>query len=68
MCQRLASVWTAFARTGDPNNPNIPNWPAYDTATRATMIFDADTRVENDPRGEIRKFWAQMPLASTPRG
>jgi para-nitrobenzyl esterase len=68
MCQRLASVWTAFARTGDPNNPNIPNWPAYDTTSRATMIFDADTRVENDPRGEIRKFWAQMPLASTPRG
>jgi hypothetical protein len=22
------------------------------------MIFDTDTRAENDPRAEIRKFWA----------
>jgi hypothetical protein len=25
------------------------------------MVFDIDTRVENDPRGEIRKFWESMP-------
>lgn len=68
MCQRLASVWAAFAKTGDPNNPQIPHWPAYETTDRATMVFDADTRVENDPRSEIRKFWAQMPPAATPRG
>lgn len=60
MCDRLASAWVAFARTGDPNNSQIPRWPAYDASTRATMIFDTDTRVENDPRGEIRKFWEPM--------
>ena len=63
MCDRLASVWVAFAKTGDPNNPQIPRWPSYDATTRATMIFDADTRVENDPRGDIRKFWETMPPA-----
>ena len=67
MCDRLASVWVAFANTGDPNNPRIPRWPAYDGTTRATMVFDTDTRVENDPRGEIRKFWAEMPAQPTPR-
>ena len=61
MCDRLASAWVAFARTGDPNNSQIPRWPAYDAATRATMVFDTDTRVENDPRGEMRKFWEAMP-------
>ena len=61
MCDRLASVWVAFAKTGDPNNPQIPRWPCYDTTTRATMIFDTDTRVENDPRSEIRKIWEAMP-------
>ncbi|HEV3041751.1 MAG TPA: carboxylesterase/lipase family protein [Candidatus Angelobacter sp.] len=60
---RFANAWIAFAKTGDPNNPAIPKWPAYDAASRATMIFDHDTRVENDPRGEIRKFWEQMPPA-----
>ncbi len=68
MCDRLASAWVAFAKTGDPNNPQIPRWPSYDTATRATMVFDTDTRVENDPRGEIRKFWEKMPPTSGVRG
>ena len=63
MCDRLASVWITFAKTGDPNNPQIPRWPAYDANARATMVFDTDTRVENDPRGEIRKFWESMPPA-----
>jgi hypothetical protein len=27
------------------------------------MIFDNETRVENDPRAEIRKFWQDMPTA-----
>jgi para-nitrobenzyl esterase len=68
MCDRLASVWAAFAKTGDPNNPTIPRWPAYDSTSRATMIFDNDTRVENDPRSEIRKFWAQQSPPSASRG
>ena len=59
MCDRLASAWVAFAKTGDPNNPHIPHWPAYDGQNRATMIFDTDTRVENDPRSEIRRYWAE---------
>ena len=58
---QFASAWVAFAKTGDPNNPKIPNWPAYELTKRATMVFDKDPRVENDPRGEIRKFWDQMP-------
>jgi len=68
MCDRLASAWGAFAKTGDPNNARIPRWSAYDGTTRATMIFDADTRVENDPRSEIRKFWEQQPPARSIAG
>jgi para-nitrobenzyl esterase len=64
----FASAWVAFAKTGNPNNPKVPNWPAYDATTRATMVFDNDTRVENDPRGEIRKFWEQMPPPAGPMG
>ena len=61
MCDRLASTLIAFARTGDPNNDKIPAWPAYDVQTRATMIFDNQTRVENDPRSEILAFWKSLP-------
>jgi len=65
---RFAASWVSLARTGNPNNPKIPHWPAYDAATRATMVFDNETRVENDCRGEIRRFWDEMPLAGAQRG
>jgi para-nitrobenzyl esterase len=57
MADRLASAWVAFARTGNPNNPQIPEWPPYDAATKPTMIFDNETRVENDPLAKLRGFW-----------
>ena len=50
MADMFAATWATFAKTGNPNNDKIPNWPAYDATRRATMIFDSDTRVENDPR------------------
>ena len=65
---RFASAWVSMAKTADPNNPRIPHWPAYDASKRATLIFDSEVRVEEDPRGEIRKFWADMPPAAARRG
>jgi para-nitrobenzyl esterase len=58
---RFASAWVSLASNADPNNPRIPKWPAYEESKRATMIFDSEIRVENDPRGDIRKFWQEMP-------
>ena len=57
MADKLAGVWVAFARTGDPNHPGISRWPVYTTEVRATMIFDIKCRVENDPGGELRALW-----------
>jgi para-nitrobenzyl esterase len=67
MCDRLASTLIAFARTGNPNNDQIPVWPAYDARTRATMIFDNEMRVENDPRSEILGFWNSLPAPTAAR-
>ena len=51
-----SATWVAFARNGNPNSKEIPHWPAYDAATRATMIFDTKPRVENDPYAEFRQL------------
>jgi para-nitrobenzyl esterase len=59
MCDRAAATWAAFAATGNPNNPSIPNWPAYDARSRATMVFDATMRVANDYRGDMVKMIAE---------
>jgi para-nitrobenzyl esterase len=52
----MAPAWLAFAHTGDPNTAALPRWPAYDAASRATMIFDLESRVENDPLAEVRRI------------
>ena len=56
----MSGVWAAFARNGVPDHPSIPHWPAYDTATRATLMLDAECRIENDPRGETRALWQDI--------
>ena len=67
MADLFATTWATFAKTGNPNNDKIPNWPAYDATKRATMLFDSDTRVENDPRAEQRKFFAANDAAAPRR-
>lgn len=68
MADRLASAWGAMVRNGAPNNDHIPPWKAYDDATRAVMIFDDDTRVDLNPRAEIRAWWDANPPPPGPRG
>src|SRR5215471_14030588 len=55
MARQFSDAWAAFARTGKPDAPSIPHWPAYDPATRATMIFNLKSHVVNDPNPEVRK-------------
>ena len=57
MADRIAGTWAAVAATGDPNREYTPDWPSYTSDKRATMIFDTEMKVENDPRAEIRAFW-----------
>ncbi len=56
----MAASWAAFARTGKPDNPAIPVWPAYTTETRATMLFDTRCRVVNDPLRDARELWSRV--------
>ena len=65
MALGLASAWVAFAKTGNPDNEHMPHWPKYDAATRATMIFDTNTRVVNDPRSAMRKYFSENPAPAT---
>jgi para-nitrobenzyl esterase len=35
----MQRYWTTFAKTGDPNAPDLPTWPAFDARTRAYIQF-----------------------------
>jgi para-nitrobenzyl esterase len=49
LAEKTSAAWAAFARTGDPNTPKLPKWPAYSATARDTMLFNNECRVEKDP-------------------
>ncbi len=55
LATRISSAWVQFARTGNPNHSGLPQWPAFDTGKRSTMIFDNTCMVRDDPDGEELK-------------
>jgi len=60
LSQKMMDAWIAFACTGDPNHKNIPKLPPYDLNKRATIIFDKEISITNDPYSEERAFWDEL--------
>lgn len=58
LADKISSAWVAFARTGNPNHKGLPNWPAFTTSERATMILNTECKVVNDAYGEARRALA----------
>ncbi|MFZ0787724.1 MAG: carboxylesterase/lipase family protein [Candidatus Acidiferrales bacterium] len=52
----VSGAWVAFARTGNPNHPGLPDWPAFDTTRRATMILNDECKAVDDPYGEAQRM------------
>lgn len=67
LAQRMQQAWTAFAHGGTPAATELPDWPRYDTSTRATMDLGLAPQVLNDPLAAQRLAWGDMPFdASAP--
>lgn len=54
LADKVSDEWIAFARKGDPNTPKLPRWPAFNAAERPTMVFNNESKLENDPIREQR--------------
>ncbi|MEX6508990.1 carboxylesterase/lipase family protein [Jiella sp. M17.18] len=53
LASRMRRHWLAFVRDGRPG----PDWPAYDTQTRQTMVFGEEDHVAADPDAVFRIAW-----------
>lgn len=62
MADRMSDALLAFARNGDPNHAGLPEWQPYSLPKRETIVFDDDTRMENDPRGGERRLYERVPF------
>jgi para-nitrobenzyl esterase len=38
--ERMSQAWVNFAKTGNPNTDNLPEWQAFNREDGATMLFD----------------------------
>jgi para-nitrobenzyl esterase len=58
LADKMSASWINFAKTGNPNTKSLPQWPAYTTSQGATMIFDNQSMIMNDPDGDLMKIAA----------
>ena len=54
LADKMSAAFCAFAATGKPQTPLLPEWPAFNVTTRPTMIFNTECAVVNDPYREER--------------
>jgi len=63
LADQMCDAWVAFARSGDPNHPGLPAWPAFEPQARPTMNFNLQSKLENDPDKTTRLWWEASGLA-----
>ncbi len=63
LAAKVSGAWAAFARTGNPSTSSLPHWPAYSSETRATMIFNDECYLVNDPGKDERLAVSALPRA-----
>ena len=52
----------SFARTGYPNYTGLARWEPYTLPRRATLVFNLESRLVDDPRGNERQLFAKVPF------
>ena len=52
LSRQISDAWVAFARTGNPNHPGLPNWPSYSEKIQAVMEFNTHSQVRLAPESE----------------
>lgn len=61
MATIMSQTLLAFAATGNPNHPELPEWPQYSLQSRETMSFDLPPRAVSDPRRAERQLIETVP-------
>ena len=57
LADTVHAAWVAFAKSGDPHHPGLPEWPRWTAAERPTMRFDLRSTLVLDPAAAERVLW-----------
>ncbi|MBO9670780.1 MAG: carboxylesterase/lipase family protein [Sphingobium sp.] len=61
MATRMSRMWAAFARSGDPNIAGHVHWDRFTPERRATMVFNVDDHLVDDPYKAEREALRTVP-------
>jgi para-nitrobenzyl esterase len=51
----MSDYWVNFAKTGDPNGPGLPSWPAFAEPQQRVLHIDGTSRAQEVPNlAELR--------------
>ena len=56
LAEKLSKTWVTFASTGNPNNPEIPEWEPYSRENGATMLLDNQSELRFHHDTELLKI------------
>ena len=61
LSELMQDYWINFARTGNPNGPHLPDWPAYHAAGKwQVMHLGPDAKAEPDQHRDRHLFLQQV--------
>lgn len=56
LADRMSRAWINFARYGNPNHSDIPNWPVFTRENGYTMIFGNECQVKKNHDYKLMKL------------
>jgi para-nitrobenzyl esterase len=58
LAKKMSGAWASFARTGNPNHPGLPTWPAFTPEGAEAMVFNNVCAVRKNLEAEGRRLTA----------
>jgi len=60
LADMMSDYWANFAKTGDPNGENLPEWEACSPYNLKAIIFNTEVKCTDLPNAELLKFLDEL--------